>query len=161
MTDTSTPIVPLAQLPTALSRARCIRRIRLARAANIIASAFVDCTTACRSVGLHDDDAMKQLRDLLVSRGIPRSRWLPVPPVENRDVVHRRVSRWRQAHPERQRALSAVTGALRRRDLARGPCERCGTDRHVCADPVSVRPLLVRWICRGCSAEVRRAAITN
>jgi hypothetical protein len=73
-----------------------------------------------------------------------------------RRSTYRRVNRWRLRNPERQRALSAVASALQKYDLDKGPCERCGTDKNVCADEITLHPKLgVVWRCR-CCAIVRR-----
>jgi hypothetical protein len=72
-----------------------------------------------------------------------------------RRSTYLRVNRWRLRNPERQRALSAVARALQDFNLDKKPCERCGTTRNVCADPISVKPLRVVWRCR-CCANVRR-----
>ncbi|SRR5260370_22331798 len=71
-----------------------------------------------------------------------------------------RVNRWRARNPERQRALSAVATALAKYELDKRPCERCGTDRNVCADPISVTPLRVVWRCRCCTNALRRESKT-
>jgi hypothetical protein len=80
----------------------------------------------------------------------------PYLPQRDRKPSYARVNRWRLRNPERQRALSAVRRALANYDLDRASCERCGTDRNVCADPVSVRPLRVVWRCRRCTNALRR-----
>jgi hypothetical protein len=140
--------------------ARRARRIRLERAALIMSKTYTDCTTACRSVGLRDIDAIQSLRDLCDARGIPRKhRWGAPPLAENPKVIYRRVNSWRSNNSDRQKALSAVATAIANYDLTRGPCERCGTDKNVCADPFSLKPLRVHWRCRSCSAELRRKPI--
>jgi hypothetical protein len=73
-----------------------------------------------------------------------------------RRSTYLRVNRWRARNPERQRALSAVARALQDFNLDKKPCERCGTDKNVCADPISVRPLRVVWRCRCCTNALRR-----
>jgi hypothetical protein len=77
-------------------------------------------------------------------------------PERDRKPSYDRVNRWRLRNPERQRALSAVASALQKYDLDKGPCERCGTDKNVCADEITLHPKLgVVWRCR-CCAIVRR-----
>jgi hypothetical protein len=76
-----------------------------------------------------------------------------------REETSRRVSRWRARNPERQRALTAVAIALKNFDLTREPCERCGTTKNFCADPISVTPLRVKWRCRSCGNAMRREAV--
>jgi hypothetical protein len=75
-----------------------------------------------------------------------------------REATSRRVSRWRARNSERQKALNAVAVAIKNSDLVREPCERCGTTKSVCADPVSLHPLRVKWRCRSCGHAVRREA---
>jgi hypothetical protein len=75
-----------------------------------------------------------------------------------RKATLRRVNRWRARNPERQAALSAVAVAIQNFDLVRGPCERCGTTKNVCADPISLHPLRVKWRCRSCGIAQRRLA---
>jgi hypothetical protein len=154
---TTTPSAGSAQVA---SSPRRDRRIRLERAATIVSREYTDCTTACRSVGLRDIDAIQNLRDLCDARGIPRKhRWGAPPPPQDRKVIYRRVNRWRLKNSDRQKALSAVAAAIANYDLTRGPCERCGSDKNVCADPFSLKPLRVHWRCRSCSAELRRKPI--
>jgi hypothetical protein len=73
-----------------------------------------------------------------------------------RRSTYLRVNRWRSRNPERQRALSAVATAIQNYNLTRKPCESCGTDKNVCADPVSVNPLRVDWRCRSCTNKRNR-----
>jgi hypothetical protein len=78
-----------------------------------------------------------------------------------KEATYRRVNRWRARNPERQAPLSAVATAIQNSDLVREPCERCGTTKHVCADPISLHPLRVKWCCRSCGVEQRRLARSN
>lgn len=111
METTTTPARPAAQAPSSPRRrfrvdaipltdseriARRARRVRLERAAIIVSRTHTDCTTACRSVGLRDFDAIQSLRDLCDARGILRKpRWGAPPLAENPEVICRRVNRWR------------------------------------------------------------------
>ncbi|MGB3831207.1 MAG: hypothetical protein WA975_05005 [Mesorhizobium sp.] len=61
-----------------------------------------------------------------------------------------RQANWRRQNLHKYQAHLAVEAALRRGDLAKGPCEVCGTtegriDAH--HDDYS-EPLAVRWLCR-------------
>jgi ribosomal protein S27AE len=71
--------------------------------------------------------------------------------VDGRDLERVREhdrERYRQ-HPEKFKARNAVLRAVRRGDLARQPCERCGTTDNVEAHHDDYdRPLEVRWLCR-------------
>jgi hypothetical protein len=78
-----------------------------------------------------------------------------------RRSTYLRVNRWRARNPDRQRALSAVARALQDFNLDKKPCENCGTDRNVCADPISVKPLRVVWRCRCCTNALRRRSKTD
>lgn len=55
---------------------------------------------------------------------------------------------YKDRHPEKAAAHAALTGAIRRRELVRQPCEVCGaadTEGH--HDDYS-KPLTVRWLCK-------------
>src|ERR1700730_11993029 len=114
--NTDTPSAGSAQVASAHpDRERIARRIRLERAAMIVSRTYTDCvTTACHSVGLHDPDAIEDLRDLCDARGIPRKQ--PSQP-EDRKITLRRVNGWRARNSERQKALSAVATAIANYDL--------------------------------------------
>jgi len=51
-------------------------------------------------------------------------------------------------YPERRRARSAVSNALRDGRLTRQPCEACGSLRSEAHHTDYARPLDVRWLCR-------------
>ena len=55
---------------------------------------------------------------------------------------------WAVAHPERAKAQSAVSNAVRDKRLFKQPCEVCGTTvrLHAHHDDYS-KPLEVRWLC--------------
>lgn len=88
----------------------------------------------------------------------------PRPPARktNNDLrksTFQRVAAWRRRNRQRQAALSAVARAIADFDLEREACERCGTGDNVCADPISLDPLRVRWRCRSCSYRQRAARL--
>ena len=80
----------------------------------------------------------------------------PYLPSRDRRSTYERVNRWRAKNRERQEALNAVANAVRDYDLVRKPCERCGTDKNVCADEITLHPLRVVWRCRSCANARRR-----
>lgn len=59
------------------------------------------------------------------------------------------VERWKKRNPEKHAAKIAVRDAVRRGDLVRQPCERCGVtdDVHAHHDDYT-KPLEVMWLCR-------------
>jgi hypothetical protein len=77
-------------------------------------------------------------------------------PSRDRRSTRLRVEQWRWRNRERQEALTAVAHALANYDLDKRPCERCGTDRNVCADEITLHPLRVVWRCRRCINARRR-----
>jgi hypothetical protein len=89
------------------------------------------------------------------TRAITPSSYLPQ---RDREPSRLRVNRWRLRNPERQRASAAVARALANYNLTRKTCERCGTDKNVCADEIVLDPkLTVIWRCRTCINARRRA----
>lgn len=57
----------------------------------------------------------------------------------------------RQSNPERYKARTAVSNALRDGRLEKGPCEGCGTAERVQAHHEDYsKPLEVRWLCKQC-----------
>lgn len=65
------------------------------------------------------------------------------------------VAAYRQRHPEKRRAQNAVSYALRKGLLVKGPCAKCGTNEDICAHHEDYsKPLEVMWLCRSC--HVRR-----
>ncbi len=93
-----------------------------------------------------------------------RRRSDPNTPPQKRDrkAAILRTDKWRRDNPEKARAIDAVAHAISNFDLERRRCERCGTDKHVCAfhDDYS-KPLKVNWRCRRCHSELRRQAAAS
>jgi hypothetical protein len=59
--------------------------------------------------------------------------------------------KWREDHPEANRAQRAVSYALSTGKLTRMPCELCGTEAHVHAHHSDYsKPLFVKWLCARC-----------
>lgn len=55
---------------------------------------------------------------------------------------------WRQRNPEKVRCHNAVSRAIRRGKLTRGPCEECGSTESIHAHHADYsKPLEVRWLC--------------
>lgn len=62
-----------------------------------------------------------------------------------------KVNKDRKDHPEKYKARTAVSNAIRNGRLAKGPCEVCGTTEKVQAHHHDYsRPLDVRWRCVKC-----------
>ena len=56
---------------------------------------------------------------------------------------------WNEQNPEKRRAQKAIESSLRKGEMARQPCERCGSTVRIQAhhDDYS-RPLDVMWLCQ-------------
>jgi len=68
--------------------------------------------------------------------------------------------RFRARYPEKARAHDELHQAVRRGDIARGPCADCGRTHDVHAHHTDYsRPLAVAWLCRGCHRERHEAAL--
>ncbi len=146
--------------------------VRIERAIGIIAREHIPTRAACRRVGLIGSTAEAEVKRLCDVRGVPR--WkasersrallqlrLPLKPRPDRAVrkeTYRRVNAWRRDHANRARELSMVAHAIQTYELERGTiCERCGSDKNICAGPVTLAPRLrVTWWCRRCSRATRR-----
>lgn len=71
---------------------------------------------------------------------------------ERRAANRKVVVNWRECHPEKYKAQTAVSNAIRDGKLKKGTeCEVCGTKRNLHAhhDDYS-KPLGVRWLCARC-----------
>jgi hypothetical protein len=55
--------------------------------------------------------------------------------------------RARSTHPDKFKARSAVSNALRDGYLQRQPCEKCGNEKSQAHHPDYSRPLDVEWLC--------------
>ena len=65
-------------------------------------------------------------------------------------------ARYRAAHPDAGAAGHAVNHAIARGDLAREPCERCGTTPSEGHHDDYTKPLEVRWLCDKCHKRLHR-----
>jgi hypothetical protein len=67
-------------------------------------------------------------------------------------------SRWRARNPQKCRAIASVGYAVRSSNIQRGPCERCNTEKFVCAfhHQGYDKPLVVVWRCRRCNNRTKR-----
>jgi hypothetical protein len=68
-------------------------------------------------------------------------------------------SRWRANNRQKCRAIASVGYAIRISNIQRGRCERCNTDKFVCAfhNQGYDKPLDVNWRCRRCQGAMQRA----
>lgn len=55
---------------------------------------------------------------------------------------------YRRDHPQKYEAHRIATGAIRRKELVRMPCEVCGVRRVDAHHDDYSKPLSVRWLCR-------------
>lgn len=60
---------------------------------------------------------------------------------------------WRERHPDRYKAQTAVNNAVRDGRLVRLPCEGCGDERSHGHHEDYSRPLDVVWLCARCHAR--------
>ena len=60
---------------------------------------------------------------------------------------------WRAEVERRHRAHSAVSHAIRRGDLVRQACSRCGNSRAVAHHEDYDKPLEVMWLCQPCHKQ--------
>ena len=59
----------------------------------------------------------------------------------------------RASNPEKSYAYVAVRNAIKRGDLNRKPCERCGDSKTEAHHDDYNKPLDVRWLCYGCHLQ--------
>lgn len=70
--------------------------------------------------------------------------------------------RYRERHPDRHKAHSAVSNAIRDGRLERGPCAHCGTTEKVQAHHHDYsRPLDVTWACFKCHREHEHGQVVS
>lgn len=62
-------------------------------------------------------------------------------------------SAWRKADSRRTRAHNAVTRAIRKGDLIRQPCIRCGEKKSLAHHEDYDKPLEVMWLCQPCHKQ--------
>ena len=78
--------------------------------------------------------------------GLHRPRAVP-PPLPEDQLKRPDIRRWTKKHPEKRAAHRAVEYALKRGDLCRQACERCGSlNTHAHHDDYT-KPLEVTWLC--------------
>lgn len=68
--------------------------------------------------------------------------------------VPARKLRYKSANPEKHKAHLALTRAIRRGDLVRMPCEKCGALRVEGHHDDYSLPLVVRWLCKSHHLDV-------
>ena len=79
-----------------------------------------------------------------------------------RAYVRRVQVRMRKAHPEKYKARTAVSNALRDGRLTREPCSRCGSGVRVQAHHADyTKPLDVEWLCFRCHREERHGQVVT
>ena len=62
-------------------------------------------------------------------------------------------SAWRKEDPRRMRAHNAVTRAVRKGNLVRQPCCRCGNEKSFAHHEDYDKPLDVMWLCQPCHKQ--------
>lgn len=60
---------------------------------------------------------------------------------------------WREMDARRKVAHSSVAGAIRRGDLIRQPCIRCGEAKSIAHHEDYDKPLDVMWLCQPCHKQ--------
>lgn len=60
---------------------------------------------------------------------------------------------WRLEDSRRQKAHIAVAKAIRKGDLIRAVCERCGNEKSVAHHEDYDKPLQVTWLCQPCHKQ--------
>lgn len=60
---------------------------------------------------------------------------------------------WRLEDSRRQKAHIAVAKAIRKGDLIRAVCERCGNEKSVAHHEDYDKPLQVMWLCQPCHKQ--------
>lgn len=68
---------------------------------------------------------------------------------------------WRSEDARRVLAHSSVARAIRRGDLVRKPCVRCGEEKSVAHHEDYDRPLEVVWLCQPCHKQRHKEILTN
>lgn len=66
--------------------------------------------------------------------------------------------RYRERHPEKAKAREALNNAIKRGEIARQPCHKCGTpDAHGHHHDYS-KPFDVEWLCHRCHSDEHRTS---
>ena len=103
------------------------------------------CKTCAKSdVGKHREENLDRIRAYDRERG--RSK--------DRITANVAVTRaWRSEDSRRQKAHSSVAKAIRKGDLLRAPCERCGDAKSLAHHEDYDKPLQVNWLCQPCHKQ--------
>jgi hypothetical protein len=75
---------------------------------------------------------------------------------KNRARRHEHLSGWIERNPEKVKAQTAVSNAVRDGRLTRQPCEVCGNPKVDGHHEDYSKPLEVRWLCRAHHMELHR-----
>lgn len=67
---------------------------------------------------------------------------------ENRELRRLRAIEHREKYPEKIRARQEVRNAIKRGDLVRLPCEKCGKEKTEAHHEDYSKPLMVKWLCK-------------
>jgi len=101
-----------------------------------------ECTK--QDVGKHREKNIERIREYDRNRGL-----LP-----ERIRLNTEVTRfWRKQDSRRSAAHSAVSRAIRKGDLVRACCERCGNPKSVAHHEDYDAPLNVTWLCQPCHKQ--------
>lgn len=84
--------------------------------------------------------------------GARNPRWAGGVSSDNMRYRARQKARW----PEKESARKAVAAAVRRGELRRSPCEKCGMTKSEAHHVDYSRPLDVKWLCRRHHIEAHR-----
>ena len=69
----------------------------------------------------------------------------------NRSDRHKEaIGNWEQSNPEKVDGRRECHKAIKRGDLIRQPCEKCGASKVDAHHDDYTKPLKVRWLCRKC-----------
>jgi hypothetical protein len=101
-----------------------------------------ECTK--QDVGKHREQNIERIREYDRKRGL-----LPARLLLNSEVTRF----WRSEDKRRGAAHSAVSRAIRKGDLVRSCCERCGDPKSVAHHEDYDAPLDVTWLCQPCHKQ--------
>ncbi|QJT70437.1 hypothetical protein [Microcystis phage MaeS] len=69
---------------------------------------------------------------------------------KGREIRRNKAKRYNEKYPEKVRARQEVRNALRRGDLVKEPCEKCGETKVEAHHENYHEPLEVVWLCKKC-----------
>jgi len=108
-----------------------------------------ECTKAdskARYYAKHDEVlAYDRQRCMLPHRVAQRKQYIQSP--RGKKVKAMCIKRYTQKFPEKAAAVQAVSSAIKRGDLVRQPCEKCGEAKSQAHHDDYSKPLSVRWLC--------------